>query len=69
MPLRLIAVQPTYAPGSPLFASNQEQVGQEAAPPRWLLKIPETPMEPEMATHRIRITSQQERKVFGEGVC
>ncbi|XP_035294585.1 40S ribosomal protein S20-like [Cricetulus griseus] len=41
---------------SRLLAPAKEQVGQEAAPQLWLLKTGKTPVEPEVATHGIRIT-------------
>ena len=48
---------PALVPDSPLFALAEEQVGQEAAPQPWPLKdTGKTPMEPEVAIHRIRVT-------------
>ncbi|XP_035583498.1 40S ribosomal protein S20-like [Zalophus californianus] len=49
--------RPTPASDSPLFALTEEQVGQEAASQPWLFKdTGKTPVEPEVAIHRIRTT-------------
>ncbi|XP_057576647.1 40S ribosomal protein S20-like [Hippopotamus amphibius kiboko] len=64
-------VPPAPAPDSPLFALAEEQVGQEAAPQPWLLKIltGKTPVEPEVAIHRIRITLTSRNGKSLEKVC
>ncbi|XP_070234678.1 small ribosomal subunit protein uS10-like, partial [Bos mutus] len=49
-------VPPAPAPDSPLFALAEEQVGQEATPQPWPKDTGKTPVEPEVAIHRIRIT-------------
>ncbi|XP_038953998.2 small ribosomal subunit protein uS10-like [Rattus norvegicus] len=53
-------------PDSLLFAPAEEQVGQEAAPQPWHLK---TPVEPEVAIHRIRIMLTSRRVKSLEKVC
>lgn len=60
---------PAPASDSPLFAPAEEQVIREPRHCSVAFKnAGKTPLEPEVAVHRIRMANQPQYKVLGEGV-